>query len=402
MSENAYRPGTWTAVVSPSFAVFVDELPNERRRVVWQAVSSGADVDDIIRAVTGGTTSGIPPFGLVLRDGDCIRVLVRAGVSAVVTDAGGIRRSIDSGGVSTNIEYVADEVTAVTLGRSGVDSGTSLPILGGIVLADAVLWHPPADEDEVTAPPLAATGQRRATEKTATRIMIDEVPASHQDDEQLADETVVTVGSTPHDELDLAKGGYLAAEADGEVNAAYVDLGREGDHDGYTVTRMTINELRADAAVTPLVQAVSCSLTHLNPPEAFRCRICDEFLDQQEPVLVPRPSLGHLRFSTGQVVELDSRVVVGRSPSAERVSAGELPQLVQVESPAQDISRSHVEVRLDGWRVEVVDLDSVNGTVVALPGRDPERLQPGEPYPLVPNAVIDLAGEVTFRYAPAQ
>jgi hypothetical protein len=147
-----------------------------------------------------------------------------------------------------------------------------------------------------------------------------------------------------------------------------------------------------------MVQAVNCSQLHPNAPQAQRCRICDEPLADQDPASAPRPSLGFLRFSTGQLVELDSRVVVGRSPSVERVSGDDLPQLVQVESRWQDISRSHLEVRLEGWHVLLVDLDSANGTVVTLPGRSPERLHPGDPYPLVPGAVVDLAGEVTFRY----
>jgi hypothetical protein len=146
------------------------------------------------------------------------------------------------------------------------------------------------------------------------------------------------------------------------------------------------------------VQAITCPRGHVNSPEAALCRICEDPLEPQEPIWLFRPSLGLLRFSTGQVVELDRRVVVGRSPSVERVSGDELPQLVQVDSPDQDVSRSHAEVRLEGWRVLVVDLDSVNGTVVTAPGRPPERLNALEPYPLVPGAVVDLAGEVTFEY----
>ena len=47
----------------------------------------------------------------------------------------------------------------------------------------------------------------------------------------------------------------------------------------------------------------------------------------------------------------------------------------------------------------VEDLNSANGTVVALPGRPARRLHAGEPIILEPGAVIDLGGgDVTISY----
>jgi pSer/pThr/pTyr-binding forkhead associated (FHA) protein len=72
--------------------------------------------------------------------------------------------------------------------------------------------------------------------------------------------------------------------------------------------------------------------------------------------------------------------------------------LISVASPDQDISRSHLEVRLDGWHVLIVDLHSTNGTVVTAPGQAPERLRGGEEVPIAPGTLVSLADDLTFVY----
>ena len=62
------------------------------------------------------------------------------------------------------------------------------------------------------------------------------------------------------------------------------------------------------------------------------------------------------------------------------------------------MSRRHVRVRLSGWRVEVVDLHSANGTLLHRPGAaEAERLRPGVPVVVTPGARIDV-GRRWFRY----
>ncbi|MEK8225706.1 FHA domain-containing protein [Oerskovia sp. M15] len=95
--------------------------------------------------------------------------------------------------------------------------------------------------------------------------------------------------------------------------------------------------------------------------------------------LVTRPSLGRLTLSNGQVVELDRPVVLGRRPRTTRAQSNDLPRLVAVPSPEQDISRSHVEIQLEGWHVLVCDLNTTNGTTLHRPGQPPRRLHPGSP-----------------------
>ncbi|MHB8436380.1 MAG: FHA domain-containing protein [Acidimicrobiales bacterium] len=115
---------------------------------------------------------------------------------------------------------------------------------------------------------------------------------------------------------------------------------------------------------------------------------------------MPRPVLGSLRFSTGALVCLEGPLLIGRSPQLDRSVSGESPQLVTVPSPDQDVSRNHVEIRLEGWHVILVDLNSTNGTSVTIPGEPPQRMRPGEAIQIYPGTVVTLADVMTFSYEP--
>lgn len=106
---------------------------------------------------------------------------------------------------------------------------------------------------------------------------------------------------------------------------------------------------------------------------------------------------GRALVSTGQVIEIDKTIIVGRLPRVSRIT-GQPPMLVAVPSPQQDISRNHVEIRLEGSAVVVVDLNTTNGTVLLRAGADAERLHPGEPTVVRNGDVIDLGDNVTVQF----
>ncbi|MEP6629382.1 MAG: hypothetical protein ABJA89_02880, partial [Lapillicoccus sp.] len=104
----------------------------------------------------------------------------------------------------------------------------------------------------------------------------------------------------------------------------------------------------------PSVLAVLCPGGHLNPPTAGRCRACGREVPDQEPFRTPRPPLGVLRLSTGDIVTLDRGVVMGRAPQAPPGLPPEVqPHVVRIASPERDISRNHVQVVVEGWQVLV-------------------------------------------------
>lgn len=180
------------------------------------------------------------------------------------------------------------------------------------------------------------------------------------------------------------------------------------DHDGETVMKSDLDpaDLEAGAPAPapvpppttgPVVLARQCSDGHANPPTSAKCGICGQSLSG-EAQQMRRPSLGRIRMSTGEVVELDRPAVVGRQPQAHRVGSGTMPRMVQVRSPNGDISRSHCEVVLEGWHVQLRDLKATNGTVLIREGQPPRRLGQGESLMVLDGDIADLGDGVSLRF----
>lgn len=149
-----------------------------------------------------------------------------------------------------------------------------------------------------------------------------------------------------------------------------------GDHDGETISLAQARALKAAAGESPSAAV---------PVSPFT-----------SPLAPPRPPApGQVRLSTGQVVMLDRTVVIGRRPRSTRVSGTDLPHLVAVDSPQQDISRSHVELRVEGESIVATDLRTTNGTTLLRAGSEPMRLHPGEGSVVVPGDVLDLGDGIT-------
>jgi len=146
-----------------------------------------------------------------------------------------------------------------------------------------------------------------------------------------------------------------------------------------------------------MVLARLCPSGHANPPRLSACFNCGAAITS-EPREVGRPRLGTMHISSGEVVELDHSLIVGRQPSVSRVMVEAMPRLVHVQSPNGDISRSHVEVRLDGWDVLLVDLKATNGTVLVREGQAPRRLGEGEEAILLNGDIAELGDGVSLLF----
>jgi hypothetical protein len=172
-----------------------------------------------------------------------------------------------------------------------------------------------------------------------------------------------------------------------------------GDDSDATVDRSALLAGRAAAVSGPTVLAVLCPAGHSSPPHSGVCRLCGREIPPQQPFQTTRPPLGLLRLASGDVVQLDRGVLLGRSPKVNaELSAADRPHLVRVASAQNDISRNHVEIVLEGWHVLIRDLGSTNGTTVALPGQHPVRLRPSDQQVIEPGTVITLADEVSLTY----
>ncbi|MGN6754415.1 MAG: FHA domain-containing protein, partial [Intrasporangium sp.] len=179
-------------------------------------------------------------------------------------------------------------------------------------------------------------------------------------------------------------------------------IAAEPDDAELTVDRSALLAARnaaLDGGPGPRVMAVLCAAGHSSPPHANHCRVCGEPIPPQEPFEMPRPALGILRLSTGDIVTLDRNVLFGRAPKpVDGLSAEEQPHVVKVPSPERDVSRNHVEVLVEGWHVLIRDLGTTNGTTVALPGETAVRLRANDQQSLEPGSVVSMADEVSFIF----
>jgi hypothetical protein len=185
------------------------------------------------------------------------------------------------------------------------------------------------------------------------------------------------------------------AAADGEVDETVVGVrasarAAEREAPAETVVRGDVSTAQTGPDVGDHDGAT------ISVAEARRLRETGGALDDPGPLAPPRlPAPGRLRLSTGQVLRLDRTVVIGRRPRATRVSGTDLPHLVAVDSPQQDISRSHLELRVEGDSIVATDLRTTNGTTLLRTGSDPVRLHPGEASVVVPGDVLDLGDGIT-------
>jgi hypothetical protein len=107
------------------------------------------------------------------------------------------------------------------------------------------------------------------------------------------------------------------------------------------------------------------------------------------------------RFRIGRtVVWLDAVSYVGRRPSSPRIIYGQMPRLVRVPSPRQEVSSTHVELRQLGASVVLTDMRSTNGSIVFPPVGEPRKLRQGESVVATPGTLVDIGDGNVIEILP--
>jgi hypothetical protein len=413
MTERAsiYQAGRGTALVGRQCALLLASANDDIVARCWPLVRDGAPVAALVEELTRNGLGAMADFALARAvDGDRSIVLVRG--SGSVTASGAEAPPLTGRAASTWIEA---ELPGLILHLAVGDpsGGPLLPLQSGVVFADTVeaqlqlTTQPtpdPAAPEPVVAEPVAsepAAPEPVVAEPAAPEPIAAE-PVAAAEPEAIAEpvpEPVSEGAPEPIAESSVDPAGHTMMFSAEQLTPPATDSAQpwsvEPDADGSFPPPPPIE---AVAAAPGTVRAVRCPYEHLSPADAPNCRVCGTPIAAQDPVSVGRPALGLLRFSTGDVVPLDRGVLLGRSPSADDEHDPNRPHLVALPSPNKDISRTHAEVRLGDWTVSVVDLGSTNGTTVTVPGQTPVRLNPNEPFELAPNAEVNLADEVVFRF----
>ena len=155
------------------------------------------------------------------------------------------------------------------------------------------------------------------------------------------------------------------------------------------------------ASAGPIIEGVYCKNGHFDDPDAQFCAVCG--VPMTLPALArgqgERPPLGVLLLDDGSVFQLDSDYIVGREPSLDSSVADGTAKPLRIYDDSGIVSRVHVRIHLDGWRVLVTDLGSANGTRLLMPGQPPpgQPLAPQIPVMLATGSQVDLGGR-GFRY----
>lgn len=149
---------------------------------------------------------------------------------------------------------------------------------------------------------------------------------------------------------------------------------------------------RAAAEVT--IEGIACPREHLNHPTADYCVGCGVSLLQgpRRPVRGPRPPLGVLLLDDGSLYRLDADYLIGRHPSGDQVVRTGPVRPLRLDDDEHRVDAVHAEIRLDGWRVLLVDRGSAEGTWVRPPGATGwTELAPDRPTELHSRTRIRIA-----------
>ncbi len=403
----SYRPGGWFGIFGAHAVVLLP--PSEKHRVaaLWELVDDGEGFDEVLDAILTAGLRDLSGFVLVSEVDTGTKVVIRgAAVAAFVADGEMVELAgaSDTTWVERSLSGVSQMFVQV---EPTEEEGEDLVIGNGLVRVARVEqppyrseeepegdrgvgeYLPAADETPTAEPELASEPGRGPDsegpdEEPETQGPETEGPETEGPDQ--GPETELLPVAEPEQEppiwearapeSDESSPPPLPPEPPPPVASSFVD---HTDHDG---------------------------LTHPGDadPSGF-ARPSPGIPGQQPAPAVTAYPVARLHFSSGETVDVDRVILVGRAPEARRFSATEDPRLVPVPSPHQEISGTHLELRpgagADHGAAVVTDLGSTNGTVLVQPGLPPEDLQPGIAVNLVPGAVIDLGDGVTISVTHA-
>jgi len=332
-------PGEWYGVLGDRVIVLLPPAAKARVAGLWETVDDGAGFDEVLDAVISGGLRDLPAFVLVSTGEGETRMVIRGPARAELQVDGETVRLTGS----DDTTWVEQNVVGVTALRIRVADGTGPAYtVGSGLVRIASVEHP-------AKPVPGPTTLVPDAEVVAVPVEPPEPPRPAR--------------ILPPDPQ-LQKPPAAAPEPE------------------------PVTEAMA-AVVAPVSGATS-------GPSA------EDLAQPSEPTPgSAESSVVRLVFSSGEVVDVDRPVVVGRAPDQGRYAGEVGVRLITVPSPHHEISSTHLEVRpgsgSDEGAAVATDLGSTNGTVVVVPGLPAEDLRPGVGVRLMPGSTIDLGEGVTIQ-----
>ena len=155
----------------------------------------------------------------------------------------------------------------------------------------------------------------------------------------------------------------------------------------------------AEPDAVRIVLSAVCGQGHPNPTNYTTCRECGAELNRPAKS-VACPPLGRMVTASGESINLDRPVLVGRGPVASDVATvADVPvRALQIPSPNQLVSRNHILIELDAWSVLAQDLGNCNGTILNRAGEPSVHLAASNPVLLRSGDVLDLGDGQTLTF----
>jgi hypothetical protein len=427
----SHVPGRWPVLMGPSSLVVVDASATTDLTGLWEKVVGSASMAELVAALAAIRPDQSPDLVALFWSSTGMRSLVRGNVRLL--DPSTAEVIADGAGMLTWREVGLDgrEQIEIDLGAGPVGS-RGLPLVVGAVRAGAVrieagesaaVISPQATSYEETIPPDEIADWPITDDQSLESSEIDPIAAGAiwppVDRPRVSVPGLSPTSAAPPVAPPTASSALSAADIEADPDSPLgdgltrrtspptveevVDPARYEMENGDTELMAPLPTPIGDQGVaaasgrpgTPQVQAAICLSGHPNPPSADRCALCGASVPPQTTQLVPRPVLGILRSPDGASTPIDRPILVGRAP-VQRDDLAELPELMRVPSPGQDISRTHLLVCPDEWEILLTDLHSTNGTVIVRPGPGVDRLQlqPGEPLAVTVGTVVELGDGV--------
>ncbi|WP_193614627.1 hypothetical protein [Nocardioides lijunqiniae] len=438
----SYRPGDWLAIFGATTTLLLPASEKARAAQLWDQVDGGSGFAETLDQVLAPGLSVLPAFVLIGTGDGPTKVIVRgAGVRATLT-TDDETVELDGSTVTTWVEKTLEGVSAIGVEVGEADRpGPDHLIEGGLVrvaridfparTADEAPTTPAAPEaaplgappvglpaEEPVVEPVDASAEEPVDEPAGDAVAPEEQPATELLDVAAydAEEDAAEVREDALGPLDTPAEGVEAPPA----GISLMDpppsdddgSGLVWDEDGADAPPLPPPPIPpapvpggppADATVPPVSGPPPTDhdgLTQTGPATGEFAREKPGIPGQPPAPNVTRP-VARLIVSSGDTVEVDRVVLIGRAPEARRFTVTEQPRLVTVPSPLHEISSTHVEVRpgtgADHGSAVVTDMGSTNGTVLVQPGLGPEDLKPGIAVQLIPGAIINLGDGVTIQ-----
>jgi hypothetical protein len=399
-ASRSYRPGDWFGIFGEQATVVLPPSEKSRVAAIWELVDEGAGFDEVLDALIASGLRELPGFVLVSEVDGETKVVIRGAARAVFTTDDDTE-IVEGSSATTWAERSMSGVRTMRIEVADSDEG-DLAIRSGLVRIART--DQPAHDDAATPADMQVVGAH------------DLSPDVNVMDAAALASVAAIGGESPLDD---------DPPTDPQHRAAPVEPEQPDREQPEPEPEMTVEPEREPSLTEqagwaqPAEPVVAPAWPPAAPPSAEGGLEHDgmtqagnwdpgEFARSQPgiPGQQPAPSVlatpvARLTFSTGEVVDVDRAVIVGRAPEARRFTSTEQPRLVTVPSPNQEISSTHLEIRpgagADHGSAVVTDLGSTNGTVLVQPGLPPEDLQPGIAVQLIPGAIVDLGDGVTIQ-----